>query len=164
MDFENFWVQIAQSPIFSSVAGLISYGVLIVELLVCILLIIERTRIIGLYSSFFLMVSFTIYIYVILNYSENVPCSCGGILEKMGWRTHLIFNFATVLISSFAILAYAVQRGKKNNYDSFAPTSPIFCKYRNDNCIIPSLRLFDQERESFHQKISGTSCNRGKEV
>lgn len=113
MDFENFQVQIAQSPIFSSVAGLISYGVLIVELLVCILLIIERTRIIGLYSSFFLMVSFTIYIYVILNYSENVPCSCGGILEKMGWRTHLIFNFATVLISSCAILAYAVQRRKK---------------------------------------------------
>ncbi len=113
MDFENFQVQIAQSPIFSSVAGFVSYGVLITELLVCLLLIFERTRIIGLYSSFFLMISFTIYIDVILNYSENVPCSCGGILEKMGWRTHLIFNVATAVISSIAILLDAAQRRKK---------------------------------------------------
>ncbi|WP_312902724.1 MauE/DoxX family redox-associated membrane protein [Chryseobacterium taichungense] len=113
MDFENFQVQIAQSPIFSSVAGIISYGVLTTELLVCILLIFERTRIIGLYSSFFLMVSFTIYIYVILNYSDNVPCSCGGILEKMGWRTHLIFNVATAVLSSVAILLDRAQRRKK---------------------------------------------------
>lgn len=153
MDFENFQVQIAQSHIFSSVAGLISYGVLIVELLVCILLIIERTRIIGLYSSFFLMVSFTIYIYVILNYSENVPCSCGGILEKMGWRTHLIFNFATVLISSFAILAYAVQRGKKiittaslQLLLSFGSTAMIIALYHRSDYLIkkenPFIRKF----------------------
>ncbi|MCD1117539.1 HTTM domain-containing protein [Chryseobacterium turcicum] len=113
IDFENFQVQIAQSPILSSVAGFISYGVLIIELVVCFLLIFERTRIIGLYSSFFLMVSFTIYIYVILNYSDNVPCSCGGILEKMGWRTHLIFNIATVILSSSAILLHTGQRRKK---------------------------------------------------
>lgn len=113
MDFENFQVQIAQSPIFSSVAGFISYGVLITELLVCILLIFDRSRIIGLYSSFFLMVSFTIYIYFILNYSDNVPCSCGGILEKMGWRTHLIFNIATVILSSSAIFLDTVQTDKK---------------------------------------------------
>ncbi|AZA49502.1 tellurium resistance protein TerC [Chryseobacterium carnipullorum] len=112
MDFENFQVQIAQSPIFSSVAGLISYGVLIVELLVCILLIFERSRMIGLYASFFLMVSFTIYIYVILNYSDNVPCSCGGILEQMGWRTHLIFNVVTVILSSAAIVLYSSIKNK----------------------------------------------------
>ncbi|KQK26078.1 hypothetical protein AR438_10885 [Chryseobacterium aquaticum] len=112
MDFENFQVQIAQSPIFSSVAGLISYGVLVVELLVCILLIFERSRMIGLYASFFLMVSFTIYIYVILNYSDNVPCSCGGILEQMGWRTHLIFNVATVILSSAAIVLYSNIKNK----------------------------------------------------
>ena len=112
MDFENFQVQIAQSPIFSSVAGLISYGVLIVELSVCILLIFERSRMIGLYASFFIMVSFTIYIYVILNYSDNVPCSCGGILEQMGWRTHLIFNVATVILSSAAIVLYSSIKNK----------------------------------------------------
>lgn len=112
MDFENFQVQIAQSPIFSSVAGLISYGVLVVELLVSILLIFERSRMIGLYASFYLMVSFTIYIYVILNYSDNVPCSCGGILEQMGWRTHFIFNVATVILSSAAIVLYSSIKNK----------------------------------------------------
>jgi hypothetical protein len=103
MDFENFQIQIAQSPIFSSIAGFISYGVLAVEIIVSLMLIFHRTRTAGLYASFFLMISFSIYIYVILNYSENVPCSCGGILEKMGWRTHLIFNIVAVLFSAVAI-------------------------------------------------------------
>jgi hypothetical protein len=36
---------------------------------------------------------FTTYIILILNFSSFIPCSCGGILEKLGWTEHLIFNF-----------------------------------------------------------------------
>lgn len=112
MDFENFQIQIAQSPLLSSFSGFVSYGILWIELAVCILLIFERTRIAGLYSSLFLMVCFSIYIYLILNYSEFIPCSCGGILEKMGWKTHLTFNLATVLLSGTSLLisSYRKQR------------------------------------------------------
>ncbi len=104
MDFENFQIQIAQSPLLSAFSNVISYGVLIIELAICILLIFERTRKIGLYFSFVLMVLFTVYIYMILNYSEFIPCSCGGILEKMDWKTHLIFNIATVIVAAFTIV------------------------------------------------------------
>ena len=104
MDFENFQIQIAQSPLLSAFATMVSYGILAVELLVSFLLIFEKTRRLGLYSSFVLMVSFTVYIYLILNYSEFVPCSCGGILEKMDWTTHLIFNLVTVAIAFVAII------------------------------------------------------------
>src|SRR5690606_10893575 len=51
------------------------------------------------------MVAFTVYIYLILNYSDFVPCSCGGILEKLGWTEHLIFNAAAVLLSIVGIWA-----------------------------------------------------------
>lgn len=104
MDFENFQIQIAQSPLLSAYAVFITYGILILELLVCFLLISERTRYIGLYGSYILMVLFTVYIYLILNYSEFVPCSCGGILEKMDWNTHLIFNLICILIAVFSII------------------------------------------------------------
>lgn len=104
IDFENFQIQIGQSPLLSAFAGTVSYGILILELFVSLLLIFDKSRIFGLYCSFTLMVLFTIYIYMILNYSENVPCSCGGILEKMGWRSHLVFNVITVFLSSIAIL------------------------------------------------------------
>ncbi len=107
MDFENFQIQIAQSPLLSAYAVFITYGILILELLVCFLLISERTRYIGLYGSYILMVLFSIYIYLILNYSEFIPCSCGGILEKMDWNTHLIFNLVCILAAVIAIIFYA---------------------------------------------------------
>ncbi|MGE8514442.1 MAG: MauE/DoxX family redox-associated membrane protein [Chryseobacterium culicis] len=114
LDFENFQIQIAQSPLLSSFSGFVSYGILCAELAVCLLLILERTRIIGLYCSLFLMVCFSAYIYLILNYSEFVPCSCGGILEKMGWKTHLLFNLATVILSISSLLMGLY--GKSKNY------------------------------------------------
>lgn len=70
---------------------------------ICALLIFERTRTIGLYFSFTIMVLFTAYIYIILHYSEFVPCSCGGILERMDWNTHLIFNIGAVLLAGSAL-------------------------------------------------------------
>lgn len=104
VDFENFQVQIAQSPMLSSFTNIISYGVITIELMVSVLLIFVRTRKSGLFLSYLLMVFFTAYIYIILNYSEFIPCSCGGILEKMGWQTHLIFNIVCVVLAFVSLI------------------------------------------------------------
>ncbi|PTT77177.1 MULTISPECIES: DoxX family protein [unclassified Chryseobacterium] len=103
-DFENFQVQIAQSPLLSAYAGFVSYAVIIVELLIVPALIFTTTKRAGLYASLGIMVAFTVYIFLILNYSEFIPCSCGGILEKMGWIEHLIFNIICVLLAIAAII------------------------------------------------------------
>lgn len=103
MDFENFQVQIGQSPLLSAYAGFVSYAVILLELLIVALLAIPKTNLIGLYSSTALMSAFTIYIYLILNYSDFVPCSCGGILEKLGWTEHLVFNILCVLLGGIAV-------------------------------------------------------------
>ncbi|AZA54524.1 DoxX family protein [Chryseobacterium sp. G0201] len=103
LDFENFQVQLAQSPLLSAYAGFISYVVIITELVICLLLCFPETRLIGLYGSLSLMSAFTIYIYLILNYSDFVPCSCGGILEELGWTEHLIFNVFCILVSLIGI-------------------------------------------------------------
>ncbi|MDQ8141478.1 MauE/DoxX family redox-associated membrane protein [Chryseobacterium sp. CFS15] len=104
MDFETFQVQITQSPLLNIISGLVSYGILAVELVICGLLIFERSRLLGLYASFTLMVLFTFYIYIILHYSEFVPCSCGGILEKMDWNTHMVFNIVCVIIAGVVLI------------------------------------------------------------
>lgn len=117
MDFENFQFQIGQSPLLSFFADIISYGILAAEFAVSILLIFEKTRRLGLYCSFALMVMFSFYIYIILNYSELVPCSCGGILEKMDWRTHLIFNLFTLVLALTALLTQT-DLMKKRKSDS----------------------------------------------
>jgi len=105
LDFENFQVQIAQSPLLSAYAGLVSYAIIIIELLIVVLLAVRKWRLAGLYLSFGLMVAFTVYIYLILNYSDFVPCSCGGILEKMGWEEHMIFNVACVIFACLSIVS-----------------------------------------------------------
>ncbi|MCT4137559.1 hypothetical protein HZP64_09825 [Elizabethkingia anophelis] len=103
MDFEAFQVQLAQSPLLSAYANFISLAVIIIELIIAVLLCINRTRLLGLYASFGLMIAFTVYIYLILNYSDFVPCSCGGILEKLGWTEHLFFNIGCIVLAAIAI-------------------------------------------------------------
>lgn len=106
LDFENFQTQIGQSPMLSAIAVPMSYAVIILELVIAILLSFSRFRLIALYASFTLMTMFTAYIAIILSYASYVPCSCGGILEKMGWAEHLYFNITFVLIAVYAILIY----------------------------------------------------------
>ena len=113
LDFENFQVQLAQSPLLSAYADVVSYSIITIEFIVAILLCLQNTRLIALYMSLGLMTAFTIYIYLILKYSEFIPCSCGGILEKLGWSEHLIFNICFVILAAIAI--FILERKGKNN-------------------------------------------------
>lgn len=104
LDFQNFKVQIGQSPLLSAFAGSISWLVPLVELVIVIMFLFTRFRLMALFASFSLMVMFTAYIFIILNYSSFVPCSCGGILEKLEWKEHLVFNIAFIILSIIGIL------------------------------------------------------------
>ncbi len=81
------------------------------------MLIIPRLRLLALYASFSLMVMFTVYIFIVLNYSPFVPCSCGGILEKMGWTEHLFFNIGFVFLAMIGILLLE----KSTNHGTSSP-------------------------------------------
>ena len=120
LDFENFRVQLGQSPLLSAFAGWVSFAVLLAEFLISILLFIPKIRIIGLYLAVGLMIMFTTYIIIILNYSSFIPCSCGGILEKLGWREHLIFNCVFILLG---ILAIFIGNTNKKTLVALASTS-----------------------------------------
>lgn len=114
LDFENFQVQLGQSPLLSAFANFIAFAVIAVELIICCLLIFQRTRIIGLFASYCLMMMFTAYIYIILNYSSFVPCSCGGILEKLSWNQHIIFNITFIILAVISIILNKVKHQNKS--------------------------------------------------
>ncbi|QQX76467.1 MULTISPECIES: MauE/DoxX family redox-associated membrane protein [Aequorivita] len=103
LDFETFTVQLAQSPVLSAYAGIIAWMVPSMEICISVLLISERTRTLALYAAFFLMIMFTAYIFIILNYSDFIPCSCGGVLENLSWTQHLIFNVVFIAMAAVAI-------------------------------------------------------------
>ncbi|WP_147309586.1 MauE/DoxX family redox-associated membrane protein [Marixanthomonas ophiurae] len=104
LDYKTFTLQLAQSPLLSAYAGIITWSVPGLEILIAIFLILPRYRKIGLYASFFLMVLFTTYIYIILNYADFVPCSCGGVLENLNWTQHFTLNIIFICLAIAAIL------------------------------------------------------------
>lgn len=107
LDFENFKAQLGQSPMLSAFASSVAWAVPFLELCIASLLFFKRYRIIGLFGSFSLMIMFTVYIFIILNYSSFIPCSCGGILEKLGWKEHLFFNVVFIILAAVGILILA---------------------------------------------------------
>jgi len=104
LDFENFQAQLGQSPLLSAFAVEVSYLLPITEIIIAVFLCFDRYRRLALYAAFSLMVMFTAYIIIILNFSPFVPCSCGGILEKFTWEQHLIFNAIFVVIAMVGIV------------------------------------------------------------
>ena len=125
LDFENFSIQIGQSPLLSAYAGIVAPLVIAVELVIVALLSTRTTKRVGLYSALFLMGAFTVYIYIILHYSEFIPCSCGGILEKLGWTEHLIFNIGFILLGLTALLILEGRLGMARQKTFWLPLGTL---------------------------------------
>ncbi|HZX74210.1 MAG TPA: MauE/DoxX family redox-associated membrane protein [Cyclobacteriaceae bacterium] len=109
MDMEQFGIQLGQSPLVTSFSNVLIVAVPAVEIITAICLAVPAFRLIGLYAGFSLMALFTFYIVAILHLDSNIPCSCGGILEAMGWREHLIFNIIFSLIALTGVLVHPVR-------------------------------------------------------
>jgi hypothetical protein len=120
LDFETFQIQLGQSPVLGTFALELSYLVPSLELVISIFLIFKSFRFIGLTAAFSLMIMFTVYIVIILNWSFFIPCSCGGILENMGWNEHLIFNCIYIILAVAGIfLIYCEIKEAKYNQGFF---------------------------------------------
>lgn len=110
LDYEQFTVQISVSPILTRFAGYLAWAVPLSELFISVLLAYKRSRLLGLYSSFFMMMSFTLYIVAILRFSDHVPCACGGVLSMLGWSQHLVFNIVFVAIAAVGVFLESTER------------------------------------------------------
>lgn len=87
-----------------AMAEVLVWAVPAVELLTAGLLISTRTRIMGISASITLLVSFTVYIALIkLNFFGHVPCSCGGVISKLSWEQHFVFNIFFIVLSGIAL-------------------------------------------------------------
>ncbi len=101
--YERFIAQLKQSPLLYAYAETIVWVIPGLELGITLMFVFQRTRALGLYFATGLMVGFTAYILAILYLSPVVPCSCGGVLEVMGWKAHLGFNLGFVALGFIGI-------------------------------------------------------------
>ncbi len=105
-DQQHFQVVISQMLLIKYVAGFISFALPITELVVCALLFMPETRLLGLCVSFALLIAFTTYIGYMNLFAPKLPCNCGGVLAQMSWTQHLVFNFIFIVLSATAIKLY----------------------------------------------------------
>jgi putative oxidoreductase len=108
-------------PLIGSIPILVAWALPITELLVALWLFIPRFKLLGLYSSLALMTMFTLYLGYILSFTTKLPCTCGGMLQKLSWPQHLIFNIFFIILASIAIWFYKKPGRQKEGTE----TTPI---------------------------------------
>jgi len=114
--YNRFSVQLSKSPFITSFYKLVAWSIPAAEIVIAFLLAVKRTRLVGLYASFFLMSLFTAYLVIMLNFSYYIPCSCGGVLEYLSWEQHIVFNSFFIVIAGAGVLLKAYDTQSKNIY------------------------------------------------
>lgn len=99
----QFQEQLHRFPFISSYSVWISLGVPFVELVIAGTLLFPKYMVGALYASFFLLAIFTAYIVTVLNFSNAIPCSCGGVVSALGWKGHILFNTSFMLLALLGI-------------------------------------------------------------
>ena len=101
--YDQFRFQLLGHDLLMDHAGLIAWLVPFVEIAIALLLCINRTRLTGYYASAVMLIVFTGYIIYMFNFYPNKPCSCGGIISRLSWKQHIVFNLFFLIISLIAI-------------------------------------------------------------
>lgn len=119
VDYRNFYGQINSQPFADWMTPYLAIGLPTIEIAIAVALMADRTRLVGLYAAMGLMVVFTLYVGLMtFGAFERVPCSCGGILRRLGWRQHFYFNLFYLLV---AIAGVYIQKGAIHNATKHAP-------------------------------------------
>jgi hypothetical protein len=104
MDYPLFISDMGKSPLLIKYnKNILAPIVLGTEFLIVLLLNFPITRKTGFFLSFFIMAIFSLYLSTLYFFFTNIPCSCGGILGKMSYPTHIVFNICFTLLSATGV-------------------------------------------------------------
>lgn len=109
--FSDYLSKLKQSPGLPGYAQTVAYCVIILQTITVILLCYRPFRLWGLCSAFGLLAVFAGYIGTILIYSNNLPCTCIGLFEKLSWKANLVLT--TVLMMAALSGIYMMRKEKK---------------------------------------------------
>lgn len=114
LDYDRFVFQLSLVPFWPiyQTASIIAITIPILESVLAILLIKEKWRFYGVLYSMLLLICFEFYIGLLLVISPHLPCTCGGIISTMGWKSHLVFNAVLILCCAYYI--YETKINTKN--------------------------------------------------
>ena len=108
-------IVLSNMPFVKPLASYLALIIPLLELFTVLLLMIPNTNFAGLYCSLLLMVAFTVYLVAMLTTNNNLPCTWGGVLDKMSWKAHLVFNMViTAMIAVWIITSRKLTQNVKH--------------------------------------------------
>lgn len=111
LHFESFKAGMINQPLPKGLKEVLVYTLPAAESLTVLLLINEKTRYLGLWLSFVLLLLFTGYVgLALLGAWEKLPCSCGSVIKHLTWKQHFLFNCSFLILS-----AYGLKKHKKQS-------------------------------------------------
>jgi len=122
--FNTYIYDLKRSAYIGKFSWLLSYALPALELTVAVTLLIDRTRILALYTSAALMFLFTLYVGILLKTVDYEPCTCGALIRELTWKQHLWFNTFFTLLALVGILLERkiVNNTGDNSRQSFKPS------------------------------------------
>ena len=102
-DHVDFLVQLGNMSLINHLALLLSYVIPFLEIITAFILFLPPLRKLGFQVSFVLLILFTTYLIYMIIFQTNLPCSCGGVIAKLSWKQHIIFNLLFILLSIVGI-------------------------------------------------------------
>ena len=90
------------SELLNRFSVFLSWAVPIVEIIIGILLIVPKSRRLGLRLGTALMALFTLYLIYMLAFAELRTCECGGFISALTWEWHLVFNVVFIILGALA--------------------------------------------------------------
>ncbi len=82
----------------------IAWLIPVIELAISVVLTFKATRLKGLYASFILLSFFSLYIIIMLLSKDQLSCSCGGVINLLTWKQHLILNIFFMILSGWGLI------------------------------------------------------------
>lgn len=97
--YEEFRFGLLNHRLLKDHAALVACAIPAVELAIVAALFTGRFNRLGFILSAVLLVVFTVYILYMFTAYPHTPCSCGGIISRLSWQQHIVFNVVFLVIS-----------------------------------------------------------------
>ncbi|HEV2355296.1 MAG TPA: MauE/DoxX family redox-associated membrane protein [Puia sp.] len=102
--FRTFADQLNNQPLPNSWTPFLVWTIPLLEIGISTALVFECSRLLGFVAAMVLMSLFTVYTALVLfHFFAYVPCSCGGVIQRLTWPQHLLLNLGFTTLSALGI-------------------------------------------------------------
>ena len=116
-NYSFFQAQLNLYPFIGLFSSTLAWAIPSMELLIAILLLLPAYRIKGLLAALILLIVFTVYLLIMILYTPDLPCSCGGVIQSFTWTQHIFFNCGFITVTFIAVLLSKRNKNTKKNIE-----------------------------------------------